>query len=46
VDADPKEKIVEFRVTPDALVPVGTQLLVTHFVVVRPSARARKGLFR
>jgi large subunit ribosomal protein L3 len=33
VDADPKEKMVEFRVTPDAIVPAGTELLATHFVV-------------
>jgi large subunit ribosomal protein L3 len=28
----PKQKIVEFRVTPDALLPVGTQIKAQHFV--------------
>ena len=30
---EPKQKLVEFRVTPDALVEVGAELVVTHFVV-------------
>jgi large subunit ribosomal protein L3 len=29
---EPKEKLVEFRVTPDALVEVGAELAATHFV--------------
>lgn len=28
----PKEKLVEFRVSPDAVLPVGTQLHARHFV--------------
>src|ERR1700691_4074097 len=29
---EPKEKLVEFRVTPDALIEVGAELAATHFV--------------
>lgn len=29
----PKRFLIEFRVTPDALMPVGTPLLASHFVV-------------
>lgn len=29
---DPKRKVAEFRVTPDALIPVGTQIEAAHFV--------------
>src|SRR5262245_17395890 len=32
-DVPPKEKVVEFRVSPNAVLPVGTELVVTHFVV-------------
>mmetsp|Transcript_12025 Transcript_12025/g.24489 ORF Transcript_12025/g.24489 Transcript_12025/m.24489 type:complete len:322 (-) Transcript_12025:678-1643(-) len=30
---EPKQKVVEFQVTPDALLPPGTELRATHFVV-------------
>lgn len=33
VDSPPRAKCVEFRVTKDALVPEGTPLMATHFVV-------------
>ncbi len=31
-DVKPKRKLMEFRVTSDALLPVGTQVKATHFV--------------
>ncbi len=33
LDSEPKEIVKEFRVTKDAVLPVGTKLLPTHFVV-------------
>lgn len=29
---DPKRKLFEFTVTPDAVLPVGTELVASHFV--------------
>ena len=31
-DVAPKKKVVEFRVTPDAVLPVGTKLYSRHFL--------------
>jgi large subunit ribosomal protein L3 len=32
-NVEPKMKVVEFRVTPDALIPVGAELTADHFVI-------------
>ncbi|GLK57842.1 50S ribosomal protein L3 [Methylopila capsulata] len=32
-EVEPKRKIVEFRVTPDAVIPVGAEITVDHFLV-------------
>lgn len=31
-DVKPKRKLMEFRVTPDALLPIGTRISALHFV--------------
>jgi len=42
---EPKREVVEFRVTPDALIEVGAEVTADHFVD-RPVRRCRRHLDR